>query len=402
MALINYTSKEITLKIVYYGPGLSGKTTNLQHLHAIITPDRRGKLISLATESDRTLFFDFMPVAFGKISDFTVKFQLYTVPGQVMYNATRKLVLKGADAVVLVADSQTALRQENIESLQNMRDNLLPNNLDPEDIPVVLQYNKRDLDDVLPVETLDKDLNSAGYPTVNAEAVNGKGVNETFQAVTKLLLKHIAIKYKIGVTPPPPKVVAASVENPLENLVLEQPGVQDTVVYSAPEARPVAVFDKSHFSLKEAGPPVESTPAEQPFMGKHPMDLPLAELPLDELLREEEPPAEEPSVEEPFAGDPFAEQPPAEQPSATAQFQGLDKTIAEMHSTLAKISTDMNDSNVETMLEQMMYSFETTKQFLSELIDELKASKKKQEETIDLIEKIASALSPPSRASKRA
>jgi small GTP-binding protein len=396
MALINYTPKEITLKIVYYGPGLSGKTTNLQHLHATITPDRRGKLISLATESDRTLFFDFMPVAFGKISDFTVKFQLYTVPGQVMYNATRKLVLKGADAVVFVADSQTALKQENIESLQNMRDNLLANNLDPENIPLVLQYNKRDLDDVLPVETLDKDLNSAGYPTVNSEAINGKGVNETFQAITKLLLKHIAIKYKIGVAPPTSRAVTAPVQEHSENLVLERLGAQDTVVYPAPEARPEAVFDKSHFSL-----------AEQPFLGKHPMDLPLAEqplaeqpfveLPLDELLREEEPP-----VEDPFAEDPFAEQPPAEQPSATTQFQGLDKTIAEMHSTLAKISVDMNDSNVETMLEQLMYSFETTKKFLSEILDELKASKKNQEETIDLLKKIQSALSPPSRAAKRA
>jgi len=392
MALINYASKEITHKIVYYGLGLSGKTTNLQHLHATIIPDRRGKLISLATGSDRTLFFDFMPVAFGEVNDFTVKFQLYTVPGQVMYNATRKLVLKEADAVVFVADSQTALRQENIESLQNMRDNLLANDLAPEDIPSVLQYNKRDIDDVLTVETLDKDLNSAGYPTVNAEAINGKGVNETFQAITKLLLKHIAIKYRTGVAPPPPKVVAAPVEKPPENPVLERPGVQDTVVCPAPEARPEAVFDKSHFSLKEAEPPVESTPREQPFLGKHPMEQPLAELPLDELLREEEPPAEEP----------FAEQPPAEQPSATAQFQGLDRTIAEMLSTLAKISVDMNDSDVKTMLEQMMYSFETTKKFLSELLDELKASKKNQEETIDLLKKIESALSPPSRAAKRA
>ena len=145
MALFNYATKEITLKIVYYGPGLSGKTTNIQNLHSVLNSENKGKLLSLSTESDRTLFFDFLPVELGKIKEFSIRFQLYTVPGQVRYNATRKVVLKGADAVVFVADSQRDMRDQNIESFENMRDNLISNNINPDEIPVVLQYNKRDL-----------------------------------------------------------------------------------------------------------------------------------------------------------------------------------------------------------------------------------------------------------------
>ena len=157
MALFNYASKEITIKIVYYGPGLSGKTTNLQYLHSIFDPSKRGKLISLATEADRTLFFDFLPVEIGKISDFSIRFQLYTVPGQVRYNATRKLVLKGADAVVFVADSQYEMREQNLESIGNMRENLIANNVNPDDIPIILQFNKRDLSNIASVDELNRD-----------------------------------------------------------------------------------------------------------------------------------------------------------------------------------------------------------------------------------------------------
>jgi hypothetical protein len=204
MALINYSSKEITLKIVYYGPGLSGKTTNLQHLHHQISPERRGKLLSLATETDRTLFFDFMPVNLGKVGKFGVRFQLYTVPGQVRYDATRKLVLKGADAVVFVADSQEALREQNVESYENMLENLRANNLDPEDIPIVLQYNKRDLDQIMSVEEMDGTLNPSGHPTVEAEAINGRGVDGTFKLATSRLIKHLAAKHRIELAAPEP------------------------------------------------------------------------------------------------------------------------------------------------------------------------------------------------------
>ncbi len=199
MALFNYATKEITLKIVYYGPGLSGKTTNLQYLHSVLDPKRRGKLLSLSTEADRTLFFDFLPVELGKIQDFSIRFQLYTVPGQVRYNATRRLVLKGADAVVFVADSQRDKLEENIESLQNMRENLIANNLNPDDIPLVMQYNKRDLDNVMSLTELNGQLNSMGVPFFEAVAIEGRGVRETFEAIVKLLLKHVSKKHRIDV-----------------------------------------------------------------------------------------------------------------------------------------------------------------------------------------------------------
>lgn len=201
MALFNYATKEITLKIVYYGPGLSGKTTNLQHLHAVLNPDTKGKLLSLSTESDRTLFFDFLPIELGRIREFSIRFQLYTVPGQVRYNATRKVVLKGADAIVFVADSQKAMQEQNIESFSNMRDNLFSNNINPDEIPVVLQYNKRDLKNIATVDELNSILNPYTYPVTEATAVTGQGVEETFKLVTKLLLKYISKKHKIEIQP---------------------------------------------------------------------------------------------------------------------------------------------------------------------------------------------------------
>ena len=202
MAFFNYVTKEITLKVVYYGPGLSGKTTNLQYLYSVLDPSQKGKFISLSTESDRTLFFDFLPVDLGKIRDFSLRFQLYTVPGQIRYNATRRLVLKGADAVVFVADSQKEMREQNIESLNNMKENLVSNNIDPDSIPVVLQYNKRDLPNLLSINDLNSDLNKKGYPYLEAEALNGKGVKETFELITRLLLKDISKKHKIDITTP--------------------------------------------------------------------------------------------------------------------------------------------------------------------------------------------------------
>ncbi|MEK6528664.1 MAG: GTPase domain-containing protein, partial [Nitrospirota bacterium] len=187
MALFNYTAKEITLKVVYYGPGFSGKTTNLQYLHSLLPANTRGKLISLTTEADRTLFFDFLPVDMGKIKDFNIRFQLYTVPGQVRYDATRRLVLKGADTVVFVADSQKEMKEQNIESLNNMRDNLTANNLDPDNIPVVFQYNKRDLKNILSIEELNGYLNKSNARFFEAVAVEGKGVEDTFRESTNIL-----------------------------------------------------------------------------------------------------------------------------------------------------------------------------------------------------------------------
>src|SRR5512134_3394438 len=171
MALVNHTTREINAKIVYYGPGLCGKTTNIHFIFHRIAPTQRGKLISLATEADRTLFFDFLPVELGNIKGYRVRFHLYTVPGQVFYNATRKLVLKGADGVIFVADSQRAMIDANLESISNLRENFAEQGVNLDDFPMVIQYNKRDLPDILSVEELNAEMNSRRLPFYEAVAM---------------------------------------------------------------------------------------------------------------------------------------------------------------------------------------------------------------------------------------
>nr|MBN2276709.1 hypothetical protein [candidate division Zixibacteria bacterium] len=188
MVAINYATREVTCKIVYYGPGLSGKTTNLQMIHDKVPQNTRGKMISLATEADRTLYFDFLPINIGTISGFAAKFQLYTVPGQVYYNATRKLVLRGTDGLVFVADSQPDKMDENIESLNNMKENLAEYGYDIKDLPIVIQYNKRDLPNILPVAELEAKLNELGWKHFEAAAVSGTGVFDTLKMIIKLVL----------------------------------------------------------------------------------------------------------------------------------------------------------------------------------------------------------------------
>jgi len=198
MALFNYTSREINAKIVYYGPGLSGKTTNIKAIYERITPEKKGKLITLPTYTDRTLFFDFFPLEAGEIKGYKMRFHLYTVPGQVFYNATRKLVLKGADGVVFVADSQDGMMDSNLESLYNLKKNLADHGINMDDFPVVLQYNKRDLPGVLPVDVLDKTLNNRGVPYFSASASTGEGVLETLTAVSKLVLGDLREMIETG------------------------------------------------------------------------------------------------------------------------------------------------------------------------------------------------------------
>lgn len=188
MSFINYASREINCKIVYYGPGLCGKTTNLQHIYAMTAPDAKGKMISLATETERTLFFDFLPLALGEIRGFKTRFHLYTVPGQVFYDASRKLILKGVDGIIFVADSQEERLDANIESLENLRENLTEQGYDLDKLPYVIQYNKRDLPGALPVETLREHLNPTGVQDFEACAATGDGVFETLKAVAKLIL----------------------------------------------------------------------------------------------------------------------------------------------------------------------------------------------------------------------
>ena len=194
MSIVNFRAQEITCKIVYYGPGRSGKTTNLQYIYGRVPNERRGNMVSLATQTERTLFFDFLPIELGKISGFNTRFQLYTVPGQVYYNATRKLVLQGADGVVFVADSQARQLDENIESLANLQANLLEQGIDVRQMPLVLQYNKQDLPPelILKQNELDDALNFRELPSVPADALTGRGVFETLRAISGLVLKKLS------------------------------------------------------------------------------------------------------------------------------------------------------------------------------------------------------------------
>lgn len=191
MTFINYASREINCKIVYYGPGLCGKTTNLQYIYDSTAPQAKGKLISLATETDRTLFFDFMPLELGTVRGFKTRFHLYTVPGQVYYDASRKLILKGVDGVVFVADSQEERMDANIESLYNLEENLGTQGYDLNQIPYVLQLNKRDLPNVIPADELTNELQKKGEPVYEAVATNGSGVFDTLKAVAKQVLTEL-------------------------------------------------------------------------------------------------------------------------------------------------------------------------------------------------------------------
>jgi mutual gliding-motility protein MglA len=191
MTFINYASREINCKIVYYGPGLCGKTTNLQYIFDSTAPQARGKLISLATETDRTLFFDFMPLELGTVRGFKTRFHLYTVPGQVFYDASRKLILKGVDGVVFVADSQEERMDANIESLYNLEENLKSQGYDLLKIPYVLQLNKRDLNNIVTADDLAAELQRKGEPVVEAVASTGQGVFDTLKAVAKQVLTEL-------------------------------------------------------------------------------------------------------------------------------------------------------------------------------------------------------------------
>src|SRR6188472_389803 len=191
MSFINYMAREINCKIVYYGPGLCGKTTNLQYIYERTNPEAKGKMISLATETDRTLFFDFLPLALGEIRGFKTRFHLYTVPGQVFYDASRKLILKGVDGVVFVADSQIARMEANVESLENLRTNLAEQGYSLDKLPYVIQYNKRDMPGIAPVEELRALLNPTAVPEFEGVASTGVGVFDTLKAVAKLVLSHL-------------------------------------------------------------------------------------------------------------------------------------------------------------------------------------------------------------------
>jgi signal recognition particle receptor subunit beta len=190
--MINYASREINCKVVYYGTGLGGKTTNLEHIYSRVNPDTKGKMISLATETERTLFFDFLPLDLGEVKGFKTRFHLYTVPGQVYYNASRRLILKGVDGIVFVADSQKERAEANIEAMHNLYENLESYGYDLATIPFVIQYNKRDLPNILEVDTLRAQLNPSGVPDHEGVATEGSGVFETLTSVSKLVVNALS------------------------------------------------------------------------------------------------------------------------------------------------------------------------------------------------------------------
>lgn len=253
MVLFNYATKEITAKVVYYGPGLCGKTTNLQFVYDSLPSNNKSKMLSLATKTDRTLFFDFLPLELGRIRGMRTKLQLYTVPGQVYYNSTRQLVLKGADGIVFVADSQDFALDANAESLQNLEDNLKRQGIRIKEIPVVIQYNKRDLPNAVPVADIDRDLNKLHAPHYESVATTGIGVEETLRGVTHLVIAHLVKKYGLEGSEPLDreiKILNATIgDAPAAGTLWED--VDETLPLS--RGRSAAFEGEPQFDLDDAG-----------------------------------------------------------------------------------------------------------------------------------------------------
>jgi signal recognition particle receptor subunit beta len=280
MVLFNYSTRELTAKIVYYGPGLCGKTTNLQFIYESL-PDnvKKGKMLSLATKTDRTLFFDFLPIELGKIRGMKTRVQLYTVPGQVFYNSTRKLVLKGADGVVFIADSQAKMVEANVESYKNLEDNLREMGLRIEETPLVMQFNKRDLPHLASIEEMNTQINRHNAPFYEAVATTGIGVEDTLKAITKLVLNNLAAKYKLDGAGMAPEAEAPSrpVSEPAAADLAAQPARP-----SAPGPRPVSPAMRPMASARPAPAPllepddlaIESLETDEPAPAPPPVRAP--------------------------------------------------------------------------------------------------------------------------------
>ena len=257
MATVNFSRREILCKIVYYGPGLCGKTTNLQSIHAKMPENLRGNLTSVATKQDRTLFFDLLPLELGKVKDFTIRLQLYTVPGQVYYNASRKIVLKGVDGVVFVADSQRGKMTENQDSLKNLGDNLRENGADPSQIPIVLQFNKRDLAPVYTVEELNQELNPNNLGYFEAIATTGQGVFNTLKRITELVVTDIKSRLEAAErVPAAPAPAAPTPPKP------PMPAPAAAPVFAPASSAPVAP------AAAAPAPPLPPAPIPAPAMAK--------------------------------------------------------------------------------------------------------------------------------------
>jgi signal recognition particle receptor subunit beta len=374
MVLFNHATREMTAKIVYYGPGLCGKTTNLLVIFDKLDPKSKGKMLSLATKTDRTLFFDLLPVDIGKVGNFNLKIQLYTVPGQVFYNETRKLVLKGADSVVFVADSQPTMVESNRESFANLLDNLRENQLDPNDIPIVIQFNKRDIPGVLPVEELQERLNFEGYPYAEASAIKGTGVMETFKLVSKITAKHLITRLKGGKpeSKDEKKRVAAAKSAPA-------PAPRIAAVPPPPEPEPVNPFTTSvpfpeAASVAEDYERAEEVSLDQLLEGRErpatiggnmPIPVSFADEEIDELSDEtmiaiEEPPPAPPPPARPRAV-------PAPPPQAAASSPGNGKGVAALEAEVARL-----ESKVASMKSQHHAALDDIVRSLSELTERVR------------------------------
>ena len=344
MVLFNHATREMTAKIVYYGPGLCGKTTNLMVIFDKLDPKSKGKMLSLATKTDRTLFFDLLPVDIGKVGNFNLKIQLYTVPGQVFYNETRKLVLKGADAVVFVADSQQSMVDSTRESFVNLIENMKENQIDPDDTPIVIQYNKRDIPGVPPVEDLAEQLGLEGYPHTEASAIKGEGVMETFKLVSKITAKHLfnrlkgksepierkkpekpakAAKGKEKAAPPPPPPVE---EAPFATDMASP--FPDSVPFPEATAEPVGSgYDN-----------VQEVSLEQLLEGRErPLTLG-GNVPIPVDLDEVEEIGHESIVDEPLSGVAVMDQPKTKRAAAAAP-SGDSHRIAELEEEVQRLRT---------------------------------------------------------------
>jgi len=296
MVLFNYATKEITAKIVYYGPGLCGKTTNLQFVYDSLPSNNKSKMLSLSTKTDRTLFFDFLPLDLGKIRGMRTKLQLYTVPGQVYYNSTRQLVLKGADGIVFVADSQDFALDANLESLQNLEDNLKRQGVRIREIPLVIQYNKRDLPNAMPAAEMDAEINKLGTPRFESVATTGIGVEETLKGITQLVLAHLIKKYGLeGSEPLDREIQILNANTPREQAPADSlwddddkgvvvddaqdaahiPLVATELIKPAPAAPPPPQYQPSPFDDISSGPDFETEiPQEVPMAS---IEIPLPE-----------------------------------------------------------------------------------------------------------------------------
>ena len=308
MVLINKALNEVTVKLVYYGPGLCGKTTNLEKIYGNPKLENKGKMISMSTETDRTLFFDFMPMELGTIAGQKVRVQLYTVPGQVFYDATRKLVLRGADGVVFVADSQNTMRESNLDSLENLKTNLRLNRLDPEKVAIVYQYNKRDLPNIDPVETMNEYMQPNGRPVVEAAAKQGTGVTATLRAAVARILDNL--------------------KNNVDTTLYDQPEL------AAPDmSQRSGVTGPTKLSMKnEAPPPLPIQPPPQAQVEEDPFgSVAVAEDPF-----EVEPEAFAEAIEDPFA--------------ETAVIHDADAERAELETMLANAQAII--ASLETALER--------------------------------------------------